>query len=100
MRRVVITGIGMITPLGQGVASNWQDLLAGKSGISKIKSFDVSDISCQIAGSVPNKDEPNGLDLDNLSSQKNSVKLTGSFSLASLLLLKQLKIQNGFQKRF
>ena len=75
MRRVVITGIGMVTPLGQGVASNWQDLLAGKSGISKIKSFDVSDISCQIAGSVPNKDEPNGLDLDNFIEPKEQRKI-------------------------
>ena len=75
MRRVVITGIGMVTPLGQGVASNWQDLLAGKSGISKIKSFDVSDISCQIAGSVPNKGEPNGLDLDNFIEPKEQRKI-------------------------
>ena len=70
MRRVVITGIGMVTPLGQGVAANWQNLLAGRSGISKIKSFGVSDISCQIAGSVPNKGEPNGLDLDNFIEEK------------------------------
>ena len=75
MRRVVITGIGMVTPLGQGVASNWQNLLVGRSGISKIRSFNVSDISCQIAGCVPNKDEPNGLDLDKFIDPKEQRKI-------------------------
>lgn len=53
MRRVVITGMGMVTPLGVGVERNWASLTAGKSGISKISRFDVSDISSQIAGLVP-----------------------------------------------
>lgn len=53
MRRVVITGMGMVTPLGVGVERNWASLTAGKSGISKITRFDVSDISSQIAGLVP-----------------------------------------------
>ena len=43
MRRVVVTGMGMVTPLGQGVDANWKNLLEGKSGISRIQSFDVSD---------------------------------------------------------
>ena len=53
MRRVVITGMGMVTPLGVGVEKNWAELTRGVSGISKIKRFDVSDISSQVAGLVP-----------------------------------------------
>lgn len=53
MRRVVITGMGIVSPLGVGVERNWAALTAGKSGISKITRFDVSDISSQIAGLVP-----------------------------------------------
>ncbi len=64
MRRVVVTGMGMVTPLGSGVDHNWSQIIAGKSGISRIEGFDVSDISCQIAGQVPGVDAVGGLDLD------------------------------------
>ena len=64
MRRVVVTGMGMVTPLGSGVDHNWSQIIAGKSGISCIEGFDVSDISCQIAGQVPRADTVGGLNLD------------------------------------
>ena len=64
MRRVVVTGLGMVTPLGVGVDHNWKQILAGKSGISRITGCDVDDIACQIAGQVPGPDEEGGLDLD------------------------------------
>ena len=64
MRRVVVTGLGMVTPLGSGVEHNWLEITAGKSGISKIDTFDVSDISCRIAGQVPDATQPGGLNLD------------------------------------
>ena len=64
MRRVVVTGLGMVTPLGSGVDHNWSEITAGKSGISKIENFDVSDISCRIAGQVPGAEQPGGLNLD------------------------------------
>jgi len=51
-RRVVITGIGLLTPLGLDRESSWQALLAGKSGIGPIAQFDASDYSCRIAGEV------------------------------------------------
>lgn len=53
MRRVVVTGMGMVTPLGVGVDKNWASITAGKSGVQKITRFDVSDITSQIAGLVP-----------------------------------------------
>jgi 3-oxoacyl-[acyl-carrier-protein] synthase II len=66
MRRVVVTGLGMLTPLGNGVDINWQRLISGKTGIKKITGFDVSDIACQIAGQIPLKvnDTEAGLDID------------------------------------
>ena len=66
MRRVVVTGLGMLTPLGNGVDVNWKRLISGQSGIRKINDFDVSDISCKIAGQIPQKiDDPEaGLDID------------------------------------
>jgi len=64
VRRVVVTGLGMVTPLGVGVDHNWSQILAGKSGIGRITNFEVDDIACQIAGQVPGADEPGGLNLD------------------------------------
>ena len=52
-RRVVITGMGLLTPLGRGLGSNWDKLTAGVSGISKISSFDVTDYPSKIAGQLP-----------------------------------------------
>ena len=52
-RRVVITGVGAVTPLGTGVEKLWQGLLAGRSGIRKIERFDASNLPCQIAGEIP-----------------------------------------------
>src|SRR5947199_8683288 len=53
MRRVVVTGLGLVTPLACGIQQTWQLLLAGQSGIKRIEKFDVSDIPCKIAGNVP-----------------------------------------------
>jgi 3-oxoacyl-[acyl-carrier-protein] synthase II len=53
MRRVVVTGIGLVTPLGVGIEHNWNALIEGKSGIRAIDSFDVSDLPVKIAGMVP-----------------------------------------------
>ncbi|MHA1558285.1 MAG: beta-ketoacyl-ACP synthase II [Alphaproteobacteria bacterium] len=52
-RRVVVTGLGIISPLGNGVKYNWEALLSSKSGISKISSFKADDLPCKIAGQVP-----------------------------------------------
>ena len=60
MRRVVITGMGLVTSLGCGVKTNWDGLLAGKSGIGPIQSFDVSDLPSKIAGQVPLGDGKDG----------------------------------------
>ncbi len=51
-RRVVITGVGMVSPLGIGNRENWQALLEGRSGIGPITRFDASDYACRIAGEV------------------------------------------------
>jgi 3-oxoacyl-[acyl-carrier-protein] synthase II len=60
MRRVVVTGMGMLTPLGCGVESTWQRLLKGESGAKKIDSFDVSDIAAKIACLIPRGDGSDG----------------------------------------
>ncbi len=53
MRRVVVTGLGIVSPLGVGSDLNWSAITHGKSGLRKIRSFDASDLPSQIAGEVP-----------------------------------------------
>jgi 3-oxoacyl-[acyl-carrier-protein] synthase II len=60
MRRVVVTGLGMVTPLASGVEPTWQRLLAGESGIRTIQTFEVSDLPCKIAGQIPRGDGSDG----------------------------------------
>ena len=60
MRRVVVTGIGLLTPLGQGTELTWQRILAGASGAGRISAFDVTDWACQIACEVPRVDGRGG----------------------------------------
>jgi 3-oxoacyl-[acyl-carrier-protein] synthase II len=60
MRRVVVTGMGVVTPLGVGLERVWSRLIAGESGVSAIQSFDVSDLPSRIAAQVPIGDTASG----------------------------------------
>ncbi len=53
MRRVVISGLGLVSPLACGVEASWKALLDGESGARKVTEFDVSDLSCQVACTIP-----------------------------------------------
>ena len=64
MRRVVVTGLGLVTPLGGDVETTWSNLIAGKSGIAAITRFDTSDHKAKIAGEVKPKDHEFGFDPD------------------------------------
>ncbi len=55
-RRVVVTGLGLVTPVGLNVADSWKAILAGKSGVTAIDHFDASDLSCKICARVKNFD--------------------------------------------
>ena len=64
MRRVVVTGLGLVTPLGGDVETTWNNLIAGKSGIAAITRFDTTEHKAKIAGEVKPKDHPMGFDPD------------------------------------
>ncbi|WP_309638752.1 beta-ketoacyl synthase N-terminal-like domain-containing protein, partial [Methylibium sp.] len=51
-RRVVVTGLGLVTPVGNTVAESWANLVAGRSGIANVTKFDASDLACRFAGEV------------------------------------------------
>jgi 3-oxoacyl-[acyl-carrier-protein] synthase II len=60
LRRVVVTGMGIVSPLGCGIEATWSNILAGKSGAKRIDDFQVDDIACQIAHRIPLGDYADG----------------------------------------
>ncbi len=83
MRRVVVTGMGAVTPLGIGVEHVWKRLLAGESGIGAIQSFDVADLPAKIAGQIPQGTKADGkLDLNEWMPAKDQRKMDRFIQLA------------------
>lgn len=70
MRRVVITGLGLLTPLGRGVELNWERLIKGENGFRKIDRFDVSDLAAQVAAMLPLGTNPGEFDPDSVAPAK------------------------------
>ncbi|MBL25957.1 MAG: beta-ketoacyl-[acyl-carrier-protein] synthase II [Rhodospirillaceae bacterium] len=75
MRRVVVTGLGMVSPLACGVAPTWERLLKGESGIKPIEHFDASDLPARIAGTVPRGDAPDAFRPDEWMEPKDQRKV-------------------------
>ena len=75
MRRVVVTGLGMVSPLASGVEETWRRLLAGESGAGPIKGFEASDLACRIAMQVPRGDEPAAFNPDDWMEPKEQRKV-------------------------
>jgi 3-oxoacyl-[acyl-carrier-protein] synthase II len=75
MNRVVVTGLGMVTPLAAGVEATWRRLLAGESGAARVESFDVSDIACQIAAQAPRGAAPDAFNPDEWMEPKEQRKV-------------------------
>lgn len=74
MRRVVVTGLGIVSPLGRGVDYNWKSILEGKSGIRKIEGIDLKDIPVKIAGQVPTGKGEHEFDPDSVMAPKDQKK--------------------------
>jgi 3-oxoacyl-[acyl-carrier-protein] synthase II len=75
MRRVVVTGLGLVTPLGSGVKASWQRLINAESGVNRIASFDVSDLPAKVAAQVPIGDEPDAFQPDEYVTVKDQRKM-------------------------
>ena len=94
-RRIVITGIGVVSPLGVGASNCWKRLINGESGISKISSFDVSDMPCQIAGQIPIDPSKDGyLNIDDWLLVKEQRKLD-KFIIFGLIAAQEAVMDSG-----
>ena len=79
MKRVVVTGMGLVTPLGCGITINWNKLISGESGANKISRFDASRFKCQVACEVPQKDDISGAFIAEDWIDKKEIKKIDSF---------------------
>ena len=99
MRRVVVTGMGMVTPLGDGVDTNWKRLMAAESGIRAIQAFDTSDLATKIAGEVPQGDKANGhFNADAYLAPKDQRKLDKFLVFAIAAAERRSRIQAGSRR--
>lgn len=97
MRRVVVTGLGLVTPLGCGVQSNWERLIAGDCGIDVITSFDVSDLPVKIGAQVPLGKYADGkFDPDEWVESKDRRKMT-DFILYAVVAAQQAIEDSGWK---
>ena len=74
-RRVVVTGIGMVSPLANGARLSWERLIAGKSGVGRIRSFDTADLPVKIAAEIPTDDGAGGFRPTDYASTKDLRKM-------------------------
>jgi 3-oxoacyl-[acyl-carrier-protein] synthase II len=89
-RRVVITGIGLVSPLGIGTDETWQALREGRSGIARIQSFDPAAFACQIAGEVKGFDPANYI-------EKKEIKKMGRFIQFAIAATEFALASSGFK---
>ena len=89
LRRVVVTGLGMVSPHGCGVEASWAGILAGKSAARRIETFDVSDIAAKIACSIPRGTEPHAFHPDDWMDPKDQRKVDEFivFAMAAAMLI-------------
>ena len=95
MRRVVVTGLGLVTPLGEGVEANWQKLIAGESGVGSIKSFDTSGLSVTIGAEVPIGDGLGEFNADNWLEAKDQRK-NDKFIIYAIAAASQAVLDSGW----
>jgi len=91
-RRVVVTGMGAVTPLGVDVASTWDGLVAGRSGIRTIEAFDPSRVTSRIAGEVPGFDASHVLD-------RKELRRTDRYIALGLVATREAQIHAGLPER-
>ena len=97
MRRTVITGLGLVTPLACGVEENWARLLAGRNGARRVEEFDVSDISCQIACFIPRGDGADGTFNPDQWMEPKEQRKVDDFIVYAMAAAEQALLDSGFK---
>jgi 3-oxoacyl-[acyl-carrier-protein] synthase II len=99
MRRVVVTGMGMVTPLGSGVETAWSRLLAGENGAVRISDFEVSDLPSQIACRIPRGDGANGTFNPDLSMEPKEQRKVDDFIIFGMAAADEALADAGWEPK-
>ena len=99
MRRVVVTGMGMVTPLGSGVETTWSRLLKGESGAQRISTFNVDDLPCKIACVIPRGDGSNGTFNPDLSMEPKEQRKVDDFIIFAMGAADEAIKDSGWQPK-
>ena len=98
LRRVVVTGVGAVTPLGCGIGPTWERLVAGESGVQKIENFDTTDLASKVAAQVPRGNAAHALRPDDWVAPKDQRKMD-DFILYALAAAGQAIEDSGWQPK-
>ncbi len=98
MRKIVVTGLGTVSPLAVGVSETWDLLVSGNSGINRIESFDTDDLPVKIAGQIPGPDNELGLDPNKIVDVKDNKKID-KFILYALAAAKEAVEDSGWEAK-
>ncbi len=99
MRRVVVTGMGMVTPLGSGVETSWSRLIAGENGAVRVDDFDVSDLPSKIACRIPRGDGSNGTFNPDLSMEPKEQRKVDDFIIFGMAAADEALADSGWEPK-
>ena len=99
MRRVVVTGLGLLSPYGVGVEHGWRELLTGRSAATRVTSFEVDDLACKIAHVIPRGDGSNGTFNPESVLEAKELRKIGDFILYGIAAADEALKDSGWQPK-
>ncbi|RWG93315.1 beta-ketoacyl-ACP synthase II, partial [Mesorhizobium sp.] len=97
MRRVVVTGLGLLSPFGMGVEHSWKELLSGRSAACRITEFEVDDLACKIAHVIPRGDGSNGTFNPEAVLEPKELRKIGDFILYGIAAADEALADSGWK---
>ncbi|RUW00817.1 MULTISPECIES: beta-ketoacyl-ACP synthase II [unclassified Mesorhizobium] len=97
MRRVVVTGLGLLSPFGMGVEHSWKELLSGRSAACRITEFEVGDLACKIAHVIPRGDGSNGTFNPEAVLEPKELRKIGDFILYGIAAADEALADSGWK---
>lgn len=99
MRRVVVTGLGLLSPFGVGVEHGWRELLSGRSAASRVTEFEVEDLACKIAHVIPRGNGENGTFNPEAVLEPKELRKIGDFILYGIAAADEALKDSGWQPK-
>jgi 3-oxoacyl-[acyl-carrier-protein] synthase II len=97
MRRVVVTGMGLVSPFGMGVEHSWEQLLTGRSAASRVTQFEVEDLPCKVAHTIPRGDGSNGTFSPEAFLEPKELRKIGDFILYGIAAADEALADSGWK---